>query len=222
MVFVGPGLTAGGTFDQIGSQVDIMPTILGLAGLPTPDTMDGRSVAPELIKKGVHGKGVHGKGVHAELPAQTLAHLTREWARKEAGSRPAWRTDVLIEYYGLGNVVRYNHLEDTFNNTFRALRSTAFAPSATIFNPTAGSNSTVNSTAFSNILYAEFTDVRTDYNFTATPEFYELFDMDADPHMLKNAYKDAPAALKTALHTKVLALFKCRGSPDSATAGDCN
>jgi hypothetical protein len=101
------------------------------------------------------------------------------------------------------------------------MRSTAFAPSAKIFGAASGSNRT-NTTAFSNILYAEFTDIRTDYNFTATPEFYELFDMDADPHMLKNAYKDAPAELKTALHAKVLALFKCRGSPDAATAGDCN
>jgi hypothetical protein len=31
-------------------------------------------------------------------------------------------------YYGLGNVVRYEHLEDTYNNTFRALR--VFDPSA--------------------------------------------------------------------------------------------
>jgi N-acetylglucosamine-6-sulfatase len=111
MVFVGPGVTAGGTFDQIGSNVDIMPTILGLAGVATPGTMDGRSVAPELIKKDA--------STHTQLPAQTLLHLSYEWARKEAGSRPAWRTCLLIEYYGLGNVVRYNHLEDTFNNTFR-------------------------------------------------------------------------------------------------------
>lgn len=34
----------------------------------------------------------------------------------------AWRTAQLIEYYGLGDVVRYEHLVDTFNNTYRALR----------------------------------------------------------------------------------------------------
>ena len=31
----------------------------------------------------------------------------------------AWRTELLVEYYGLGDVVRYEHLEDTANNTFR-------------------------------------------------------------------------------------------------------
>jgi hypothetical protein len=35
----------------------------------------------------------------------------------QQGAAAPWRTEQLIEYYGLGNVVRYEHLEDTFNNT---------------------------------------------------------------------------------------------------------
>ena len=42
-VLRGRGGAAGTTFDHIASQVDTMPTILGLAGVPTPPTMDGRN-----------------------------------------------------------------------------------------------------------------------------------------------------------------------------------
>jgi hypothetical protein len=33
-----------------------------------------------------------------------------------------WRTAQLIEYNGLGDVERYGHQVDSFNNTYRALR----------------------------------------------------------------------------------------------------
>ena len=48
-----------------------------------------------------------------------------ELLNSEAGQASAnipWRTAQLVEYYGLGNVVRYEHLEDTDNNTLRTLR----------------------------------------------------------------------------------------------------
>jgi hypothetical protein len=34
----------------------------------------------------------------------------------------AWRTEQLVEYGGGGPVVRYEHLMDVHNNTFRMLR----------------------------------------------------------------------------------------------------
>merc|ERR1719223_2109773 len=48
-VIRGPGIEPGVSFRQIASQVDTMPTILGLAGVPTPSTMDGRSIAHLLM-----------------------------------------------------------------------------------------------------------------------------------------------------------------------------
>ena len=46
----GPGIAPGATFSYPASNVDFSPTFLGLAGLPTPATMDGRSLVPLLIK----------------------------------------------------------------------------------------------------------------------------------------------------------------------------
>ena len=105
----GPGIEPGSTFHQIASQVDTMPTILGLAGVPTPSTMDGRSIAHLLMTDN-----------RTTVPAP-ITELLGSPAGQASASTP-WRTAQLIEYYGLGNVVRYEHLEDTDNNTFRTLR----------------------------------------------------------------------------------------------------
>ena len=105
-VIRGPGIMPGTTFKNIATQVDTMPTILGLAGVATPPTMDGRSIAHLLMTS---------ENATAEnAPASQLLATQAEAA--------PWRTSQLIEYYGLGAVVRYEHLEDNDNNTFRCLR----------------------------------------------------------------------------------------------------
>ena len=52
-----------------------MPTLLGLADIKTPDTMDGKSLASLIV--------------HSHTNTQP---------------NDAWRTAQLIEYYGLGTV----------------------------------------------------------------------------------------------------------------------
>eukprot|EP01063_Lacrimia_lanifica_P011237 TRINITY_DN18059_c0_g1_i1.p1 TRINITY_DN18059_c0_g1~~TRINITY_DN18059_c0_g1_i1.p1 ORF type:complete len:570 (+),score=192.11 TRINITY_DN18059_c0_g1_i1:74-1783(+) len=49
MLFRGPGVAAGAVMAEMGTQVDLAPTILGLAGLPTPDAMDGRSFVANVV-----------------------------------------------------------------------------------------------------------------------------------------------------------------------------
>jgi arylsulfatase A-like enzyme len=44
----GPGVKAGITPDQFVANIDLAPTFLDLAGLPIPDSMQGRSLAPLL------------------------------------------------------------------------------------------------------------------------------------------------------------------------------
>jgi arylsulfatase A-like enzyme len=44
----GPGIEAGITPDQIVANIDLAPTMLDLAGLPVPESMQGRSLAPLL------------------------------------------------------------------------------------------------------------------------------------------------------------------------------
>ena len=109
MVLAGPGIKAGSEFDLIASNVDTMPTILGLAGVATPPSMDGRSYA-HLLLRGSDG------GIDPAAPAPARALLA------EQGTAAEWRTEQLIEYGGGGPVVRYEHLEDIHNNTFRCLR----------------------------------------------------------------------------------------------------
>ena len=87
----GPGIVAGSVFDGLASNVDVMPTLLELAGgaAARPRAWDGRSAAAHLLGRATLG---------------------------------GWRTDLLIEYFSGGEVVRYEHLEDAHNNSFRMLR----------------------------------------------------------------------------------------------------
>ena len=64
------------------TQVDIAPTILGLAGIATPVTMDGRSIVALLVTK------------PAEAPASVQHHLTAQ----EPGPAPV-RAYSFHEYY---------------------------------------------------------------------------------------------------------------------------
>jgi len=45
LVVVGPGVPPGWRSDAVASHIDIAPTLLGLAGLPVPSTMDGLDLA---------------------------------------------------------------------------------------------------------------------------------------------------------------------------------
>jgi len=54
LLFVWPGHIEGGQrFSQpVVSMIDVLPTILGLVGLPLPDVMQGQSLAPVLLGEG--------------------------------------------------------------------------------------------------------------------------------------------------------------------------
>ena len=196
----------------LGSNVDLMPTVLGLAGVRTPSTMDGRSVVAELVTDlarcarictCVRVRALVGLFFHFHLPlcphsapAPTRQRLLAALAERPSGAR--WRTELLIEYYGLGDVVRcvqtlhrviyntfaatqrggisrlccsYEHLEDTDNNTFRTLR---------ILDPSAPAGSPLR-----NAKYSEFVG-RDDWDHKHGPLECELFNLDADPWEMNN------------------------------------
>jgi len=44
----GPGIAPGGRFDQLVLNLDLAPTLLELARVPVPDTVDGASLVPFL------------------------------------------------------------------------------------------------------------------------------------------------------------------------------
>jgi len=176
-VIRGPGIRPASTFDQVASQVDTMPTVLGLAGIATPATMDGRSIAHWMLTE-------------RELAPPTALQLLSS----QAAPAP-WRTEQLIEYYGLGQVVRYEHLEDSANNTFRTLR---------VIDPNAPKGKR-------NLKLSEFTSWE-NWDFKLPADEFELFDLDEDKWELNNIYATADPQMKQALHGKLEALHRCQGS----------
>jgi arylsulfatase A-like enzyme len=87
----GPGIRAGITPDQPVANIDLAPTFLDLAGLPVPESMQGRSVAPLLrgerpadwrqsvYYRYYHDPGHHNTRAHCGVRTQThkLIHYWR-------------------------------------------------------------------------------------------------------------------------------------------------
>mmetsp|Transcript_59848 Transcript_59848/g.165550 ORF Transcript_59848/g.165550 Transcript_59848/m.165550 type:complete len:558 (+) Transcript_59848:34-1707(+) len=104
MLFKGPGIKPGSTTDFLGTQVDLAPTVLGLAGLPAPPLVDGQSVVPLLIDPTL-----------APLaPASVRRHL-------KATATPE-RAMAFVEYFNQGPwEVGARHALDDWSNTYRGL-----------------------------------------------------------------------------------------------------
>ena len=90
----GPGIRAGHTPDQFVANIDIAPTIVDLAGLPVPDEMQGRSVAPLLRgerpadwRTSVYYRYYHDPGDHntrAHYGVRTATHKLIHYWKKDA------------------------------------------------------------------------------------------------------------------------------------------
>lgn len=186
MVIMGPGIVAGSTFNFIGSNVDLAPTFLALAGIDAQTVsppMDGKSILAQLINTGHSDDRVLNKAIPEPI---------RESITRERAAGVPWRDHHWVEYYSLGDVVRTGHLVDDPNsNTYRALRF-------------------VGSERFNNTLYAEFTALK-DWNF-GNYSFVEMYNVDEDPHQLHNIAKSTSASLKAELHTLATQQFNCEGS----------
>jgi arylsulfatase A-like enzyme len=66
----GPGIKAGGTPEQFVATIDFAPTILDLAGLPVPESMQGRSISYSYD----HDPGNH--NIRAHSGVRTATHKT--------------------------------------------------------------------------------------------------------------------------------------------------
>ena len=90
----GPGIKAGGTPEQFVANIDFAPTILDLAGLPVPESMQGRSVAPLLRgerpddwRRSVYYRYYHDPGNHntrAHYGVRTATHKLIHYWKKDA------------------------------------------------------------------------------------------------------------------------------------------
>ena len=138
MFVKGPGI-AKSSPSFVAGMVDIAPTIISLAGGVPPTTMDGYSFA-DMIKE------------------------TRESSNTRKNS---WRDKHTLEYWSLGNIIRYQHYIDGPNNTYIGVR---------LINDT------------HNYLYVEFYEDTDPRYFTDPPVEYELFDLSTDPYQMVNLY----------------------------------
>ena len=82
----GPGIRAGSQWSEVASNVDFAPTILAMAGLAAPDSMDGRSFLRLVVDAD-----------SAELPATVRKSLERDAARGDP-----WRTTHYIKHNSVG------------------------------------------------------------------------------------------------------------------------
>ena len=105
-----------------------------------------------------------------------------------------WTDKHIIEYWTLGNVVRYGHYIDMPNNTYIAVRL-------------------INNTH--NYLYAEFYKDGEEETFSDKPFEYELFDVDKDPYQLKNLYgNEDNDELVIELHEYLHKQVHCKGQKE--------
>jgi arylsulfatase A-like enzyme len=90
----GPGIKAGSTPAQLVANIDLAPTFLDLAGLPVPDSMQGRSLVPLLRgespadwRASVYYRYYHDPGHHntrAHLGVRTATHKLIYYWTKDA------------------------------------------------------------------------------------------------------------------------------------------
>lgn len=113
MVISGPGIKPGSSFDFPASNVDVGPSLLGLAGVLDVSQFDGRSVVAQLVDP-----------TDPTVADSTRAHILHS-TKPTAAEGGGWRDFHLVEYYSLGKVTRTGHLvDDPVSNTYRAIRST--------------------------------------------------------------------------------------------------
>ena len=121
MMMRGPGIRVG-NFTEIGSNVDVAPTLLTLAGLDLASlqgpSMDGKSLLPWLLTGAGTGTGSRGNRADARtsptphpLPSETRGQLVVERAQLGAPAAlgepwslpPAWEAHW-VDFYSLGNL----------------------------------------------------------------------------------------------------------------------
>lgn len=224
----GPGIKAGSQWSQPATQVDMAATFLGLAGLPKPPTMDGKSLVPLLVTEPTNALD------------STRTHLAQLLGDTGDATRylAAWRNSVFFEYYYNADNVkcmvgcppgRYPQSDswctdlsdnsacwcppgkghsncyatETNANNFIAVRQFANAAAE------GGAGST---TATGETLYAEYeaSAGNEDVKFQNV-NFHELYSMSTDRWQQNNLWNGTGASARAAYHAKLMTFFQCAG-----------
>eukprot|EP01060_Flectonema_neradi_P002073 TRINITY_DN11254_c0_g1_i1.p1 TRINITY_DN11254_c0_g1~~TRINITY_DN11254_c0_g1_i1.p1 ORF type:complete len:541 (+),score=79.30 TRINITY_DN11254_c0_g1_i1:494-2116(+) len=194
----GPGIPKNATISNVAGSVDLLPTILEIAGVEVPSWIDGRSFAGALITDKQLTN--HSRDVWL-TEYQTIGQLTMTiapiWAADKKmctypepkGPTPTGKVNgSCVESTNVGDGNCYL-VDSTKSNTWRALR---------IINAT------------HNMQYIQYDHTWT-WN-TSTIQFYELYDVAADPYQMHNLYDTYPDNLKDALNHELENYFGCSGA----------
>lgn len=213
----GPGIKHGSSFSAAGTQVDIAPTLLGLAGIKAPANMDGHSIVPFLMGGQPEG-----------LLDSTRQHLV------DLGDLQAyeasWRKEVFIEYYYCNWNVKctskcnkgdYPNRDSNCGNLADNSDCWCGASKPTD-DPTCYTTEDLTNNFIAlrelgdgnNVAYAEFQtgDMTTTNIQFENVSFVEYFDLSKDPWELQNLAQTAPAGKLARLHTRLHEWFKCAGA----------
>jgi len=186
MMIRGPGITKNSKSSLLSSHVNLMPTLLGIATRQyssqdvVPSTMDGTNLAANILDS-----------IYEEddVDVSVFASATEDGV--ESCLRPSVQfSSVLVEYTSVGDVVRYNHLVDTYNHSFVALRILDDRH---------------------NLKYVEFRDCRRDWDMTGSPLEQELYDLNHDRFELDNMVNRVSHMCLKGLASKVQRMIQCRG-----------
>jgi N-acetylglucosamine-6-sulfatase len=216
----GPGVKPGSSFAAPGTQVDIAPTLLGLAGLTTPTSMDGKSIVPFIVDPA------------APLLESTRSHLVECGGLKEYSD--SWRKEVFLEYYfnaynvkcakkGGATPLPHNYPKsDSWCTNLKDNSDCWTSPDGTekgsdCYETEDPSNNYIALRRFENgvgTLYAEFqtgNEFEKDIKFDQV-DFVEHFHVAKDPWQMKNLANDSSLdSQREELHERLQRWFRCAG-----------
>jgi N-acetylglucosamine-6-sulfatase len=209
----GPGIEPGSSFHYPGTQVDIAPTILGLAGISKPSTMDGHSIVPFLVRR------------QAELLESTWQHLLQlgDMSAYEA----SWRQEVFIEYYFCAENVKCTSECPPGNYPSKDSNCADLANNADCWCGRVNDPSCYKTESKANnfialrelrqsrnSLYAEFQTgdlTSSDVDFQNV-DFIEFYNVGKDPWQMHNMATTAPQEEIATLHKRLHKWYKCAGT----------
>eukprot|EP01060_Flectonema_neradi_P037647 TRINITY_DN763_c0_g2_i4.p1 TRINITY_DN763_c0_g2~~TRINITY_DN763_c0_g2_i4.p1 ORF type:complete len:530 (+),score=73.03 TRINITY_DN763_c0_g2_i4:45-1634(+) len=186
----GPGIPKSKVMPEVTGSVDLLPTILELAGLKVPASVDGRSFAGLLL--GQTYKPREKILVEYEAGGSIFFDHSSVWSNGDVcpgpiPRGPAGSVSSCPEMNEVGSGVCY-FVNSNISNTWRALR---------ILNTT------------HNLQYIEYDHTWT-WNSTSI-EYHELYDLNNDEYQMTNLYNTSSENLRTALHTELVEYYECEG-----------
>jgi len=208
----GPGIQPASTFSAPGTQVDIAPTFLGLAGIPATGAMDGRSIVPFLVT------------APQDSAPSTQTHL--EALGDVEAYRSKWRKQVFIEYYYCqtnakcmksctkpGDYPAGDTECGDLKDNKQCWSPLCFTNCYDTETPANNFIALRNLSPGDNTLYAEFQtgDLSSgDVDFAGV-DFKEYYDMEKDPWQMNNLANHTSQAKLESMHGMLHRWFKCAG-----------